>query len=203
MAELTILLHPLVVVNIADQYTRAILINTNPRVYGCLVGKQEGRKVSILHSFEILLDEKNQVNSTYILTRGRQFYRVYEGMEVLGWYATGDNTLPKEGDMDVHEQIQSLPDLPQPPEELGGDNTHINFSESPLFLCLNTTPSDNQKDLPMQLYENAIIIVEGKPRNSFSPVGFTIQTSEIERIGVDHLANISRTGTSLCMNLFS
>eukprot|EP01126_Amoeba_proteus_P060675 TRINITY_DN8055_c0_g1_i8.p1 TRINITY_DN8055_c0_g1~~TRINITY_DN8055_c0_g1_i8.p1 ORF type:complete len:161 (-),score=21.34 TRINITY_DN8055_c0_g1_i8:75-557(-) len=49
----------------------------------------------------------------------------------------------------------------------------------------------------MQLYENAIIIVEGKPRNSFSPVGFTIQTSEIERIGVDHLANISRTGTSL------
>lgn len=93
--------------------------------------------------------------------------------------------------------MESLPDLPQ--EETFGDTTQINFSESPLFLVLNTEPKDKQRDLPMQLYENSLSIVDGKPKSSFKAVPFTIQTSEIERIGVDHMANISRSGASLCM----
>lgn len=94
-------------------------------------------------------------------------------------------------------QIESLTDLPQ--TETFGDNTQINFSESPLFLCLNTEPEDKQKDLPMKLYENSLSIVDGKPKSSFRDVQFIIQTSEIERIGVDHVANISRPGASLRM----
>jgi COP9 signalosome complex subunit 6 len=93
--------------------------------------------------------------------------------------------------------MESLPDLPQ--EETFGDTTQINFSESPLFLVLNTSPQDKQRDLPIQLYENSLTIVEGKPKSSFKSVSFTIQTSEIERIGVDHMANITRSGASLCM----
>jgi len=116
-------------------------------------------------------------------------------MEVLGWYANGSSTEPKEGDLDIHQQMESLPDLPQ--TETFGDTTQINFSESPLFLVLNTSPKDKQRDLPMQLYENSLTIVEGKPKSSFKATAFTIQTSEIERIGVDHMANISRSGASL------
>jgi len=159
-----------------------------------MVGRQQGRIVEILHSFEILLQD-GQVDSKYILQRGRQFHRTFAGLEVLGWYSSSSNTEPREGDMDIHQQMESLPDLPQ--EEAFGDNTQINFSESPLYLVLNAAPKDKQRDLPMKLYENSLAIIEGKPKSSFKSVPFTIQTSEIERIGVDHLANISRAGTSL------
>jgi len=189
-----------VVVNVTDQYTRAIVTNVShkggAKVYGCLVGRQQGRRVDVLYSFEILLDENQQVDSMFILQRGRQFYRTFEGMEVLGWYATSPgSTEPAAGDMAIHQQMESLPDLPQ--TETMGDTTQINFSESPLLLVLNTTPTDKQRDLPMKMFELSLAIVEGRPKSSFKSVGFTIQTSEIERIGVDHLANISRSGTSL------
>jgi len=186
----------LVVVNIADHYTRTIVRQKEDgvRALGCMVGKQQGRIVEILHSFEILLQE-GQVEPKYILQRGRQFHRTFAGLEVLGWYSSSSNTEPREDDMDIHQQMESLPDLPQ--EEAFGDNTQINFSESPLYLVLNSVPKDKQRDLPMKLWENSLTIVDGKPKSSFHSVPFTIQTSEIERIGVDHLANISRAGTSL------
>jgi len=198
MSELQIFLHPVVVVNVTDQYTRSVVRQKEgARVYGCLVGRQQGRRVDVLYSFEILLDENQQVDSMFILQRGRQFYRTFEGMEVLGWYTTkqGTTEASESQDMAIHQQMESLTDLPQ--AETMGDTTQINFSESPLFFVLNTTPTDKQRDLPMKMYELSLAIVEGRPKSSFKSVGFTIQTSEIERIGVDHLANISRSGASL------
>jgi COP9 signalosome complex subunit 6 len=195
MAEQQIFLHPLVIVNISDQFTRAVMKEKEPRVYGGIVGRQQGKRIEILHSFEFLLDENKQVNSTYILQRGRQFYRVFEGMDVLGWYVTGNTTAPRDEDMEVHQQIESLTDLVQ--GDTFGDTTQINFSESPLLLCLNIAPAEKSRDLPIGIYENSLSIIEGKPKSSFKAVNFTIQTTEIERIGVDHVANISRPGASL------
>lgn len=78
---LTFKLHPLVIVNISDHYTRvksqmnppitstssSATINNNnsngvehqqqaPRVYGCVIGVQRGRVVEIFNSFELLYD---------------------------------------------------------------------------------------------------------------------------------------------------
>lgn len=77
---LTFKLHPLVIVNISDHYTRvksqmnppiaaqhrstasAItngadgLASLPPRVYGCVIGVQRGRTVEIFNSFELLYD---------------------------------------------------------------------------------------------------------------------------------------------------
>jgi COP9 signalosome complex subunit 6 len=76
---LTFKLHPLVIVNISDHYTRvksqmhppiAAHANNNgngadaatsppppaPRVYGCVIGVQRGRTVEIFNSFELLYD---------------------------------------------------------------------------------------------------------------------------------------------------
>lgn len=63
---LTFKLHPLVIVNISDHYTR-VKSQTNgcsdggppsppPRVYGCVIGVQRGRTVEIFNSFELLYD---------------------------------------------------------------------------------------------------------------------------------------------------
>ncbi|KAF9612179.1 hypothetical protein IFM89_038367 [Coptis chinensis] len=71
---LTFKLHPLVILNISDHYTRVksqsqfgLVGGTNgasgsaqppaPRVFGCIIGIQKGRTVEIFNSFELLYDE--------------------------------------------------------------------------------------------------------------------------------------------------
>lgn len=84
---MTFKLHPLVIVNISDHYTRVKSqmhphlgshANNNindaegvisppppvPRVFGCVIGVQRGRTVEIFNSFELLYDP-----STYSLDR--------------------------------------------------------------------------------------------------------------------------------------
>ncbi|KAL0320945.1 UNVERIFIED_CONTAM: COP9 signalosome complex subunita [Sesamum radiatum] len=67
---LTFKLHPLVIVNISDHYTRvksqslppnsASAADASslppPRVFGCVIGVQRGRTVEIFNSFELLYD---------------------------------------------------------------------------------------------------------------------------------------------------
>lgn len=70
---LTFKLHPLVIVNISDHYTRVKSQLTNgvaesssssptepPRVFGCVIGVQSGRNVEIFNSFELLFDPETQ-----------------------------------------------------------------------------------------------------------------------------------------------
>lgn len=68
---LTFKLHPLVLLNISDHYTRVKSQATGadagssagadsppppPRVFGCVIGVQRGRTVEIFNSFELLYD---------------------------------------------------------------------------------------------------------------------------------------------------
>lgn len=74
---LTFKLHPLVIVNISDHYTRvkaqahhsaagsSAAANGGaaaavPRVFGCVIGVQRGRTVEIFNSFELLFDPLTQ-----------------------------------------------------------------------------------------------------------------------------------------------
>ncbi|MCO5551162.1 hypothetical protein L7F22_004659 [Adiantum nelumboides] len=55
---LTFKLHPLVIVNVSDHYTRIKAQQSSPfRVFGCLLGLQTGRTVEIFTSFETRLSE--------------------------------------------------------------------------------------------------------------------------------------------------
>lgn len=118
-AGLEIFVHPLVVVNISDHFTREKCINSkNPRVFGVLLGQQEGRRVEISNSFEMLLVD-GQIDPEFMKTRQDQcmpFYlsnresnslvfRVFEkeSCEVLGWYSTGSKVM--DGDLHIHEQV--------------------------------------------------------------------------------------------------
>jgi COP9 signalosome complex subunit 6 len=67
---LTFKLHPLVIVNISDHYTRIKAQQSGsasrplppaPRVYGCVLGVQTGRTVEIFNSFELHYDATQNV----------------------------------------------------------------------------------------------------------------------------------------------
>lgn len=172
---LQILIHPLVCVNISDHYTRAKIREKNPRVYGVMLGKQTGRRVEIFNSSELIITDK-VIDPDYMKTRLDQYNRVFEGNSILGWYAAGTTGVDSVEDMNYHQQMEA-------------------FVETPLFLYLNPTAT-SERELPMQMLESVVKSTPTGPVVSFSKVLFGIETTEIERIAVDTVASVTRSGAS-------
>jgi len=175
-----VLLHPMLIVNISDHHTREkVRIGKPQRIYGILLGTQSGRRVEIKNSFEIIINDRDShnIDKEFLQTRLQQYSRVFENLEVLGWYATGKNI--ENYDVRIHQQVEQ-------------------YNETPFFLLLNPDFSPDSKELPIALLET---VLKGggddKPNVLFQKVAYRIETTEAERIGVDTLQNVSAGGKSL------
>ncbi|KAJ0266971.1 COP9 signalosome complex subunit 6a [Hirschfeldia incana] len=187
---LTFKLHPLVIVNISDHYTRvktqlnpppsvcatennngeAMLQQPNPRVYGCVIGVQRGRTVEIFNSFELLFDPSTETLDRSFLEKKQELYKkVFPDFYVLGWYSTGSDA--EESDMLIHKALMDI-------------------NESPVYVLLNPAINHAQKDLPVTIYESELHVIDGIPQLIFAHTSYTIETVEAERISVDHVAHL-------------
>lgn len=170
--SVSVSLHPLVVMNVSEHWTRVTAQECKPtQVLGALIGKQEGRNIEVMNSFELVF---NQVDGAIVIDREYyslkedHFKQVFSDMEFLGWYTSGDQ--PNESDIAVHKQI-------------------IEINESPLFLKLN--PLIRTSELPVNIYESVIDLIDGNPTLLLVELAYTLATEEAERIGVDHVARMS------------
>jgi len=187
--SLNVQLHPLVIINISDHWTR-VKVQTDtkdPRVIGALLGTQAGRNIEILNSFELVYDRIEGsiiIQQNYLNTKLEQFKKVFPHVEFLGWYSTGSQVQP--ADIEVHKQL-------------------VEVSESPLYLLLDTVACANPatRDLPVEIYESELRMVSDKPTMLFVKVPFRIETQEAERISVDHIARITASGGSAASQLTS
>lgn len=68
-SSLDISLHALVVVSISDHYTRSRVRSGLDRVFGMLLGIQQGRKVEIFASFEAATTPEGLLDSDYVELR--------------------------------------------------------------------------------------------------------------------------------------
>lgn len=113
-------LHPLVIMNISEHWTRLRAQEGCPQpVFGALIGKQKGRNIEIMNSFELHYTIENDnviINKLFYLQKEEQFKQVFPDLDFLGWYTTGEKPNPK--DIHVHKQISEI-------------------NESPVFLKLN------------------------------------------------------------------
>ena len=67
-------LHPLVVLNVSEHWTRVKAQAGSPRrVVGALIGKQEGRKVELHNSFEVVVLERDQLDLAFFREKEEQF----------------------------------------------------------------------------------------------------------------------------------
>merc|ERR1719348_1318039 len=118
-ATVSVSLHPLVIMNISEHWTRIKAQKGKPeQVFGALIGKQAGRDIEIMNSFELdfnIIEGNVVIDRDYYNTKEEQFKQVFSEMDFLGWYSTGDQ--PSVLDIAVHKQISEM-------------------SESPLFLQL-------------------------------------------------------------------
>jgi len=145
-------------------------------IFGVLLGQQSGRKVEISNSFEILVDHDTKaINHEFLKKRLSQFHRVFDHDEILGWYATGK---VESYDLGLHQQVEA-------------------YNESPLFLLLDPDTRPGSQNLPIVVLETTVKVVDEKPRIVFTKVPYSIETTEAERIAVDHVANVSTGGRSM------
>jgi COP9 signalosome complex subunit 6 len=171
--SVSIALHPLVIMNVAEHWTRSKAQEDRLAVVGALIGRQKGRCMEIMNSFELqvdLIDNMTIINRDYYEQKESQFKQVFPDLDFLGWYAIGE--APTARDIRMHKQICEI-------------------NESPVFLLLN--PQNRQSRLPISMYESVIDLVGGEATLLFSPVAFSLETEEAERIGLDHMARLSST----------
>ncbi|ROT79352.1 COP9 constitutive photomorphogenic-like protein subunit 6 [Penaeus vannamei] len=173
VGSVSVSLHPLVILNISEHWTRqrAQEVTSEVQVLGALIGKQTGRHVEIMNSFELsydMLDGNIIINREYYTLKEEQYKQVFSDLDLLGWYTTGDTPGPP--DLLVHKQICDLLD-------------------SPIFLKLN--PMARHTDLPVSIYESVLDLVNGVPTLLLVELQYTLATEEAERIGVDHVARMS------------
>lgn len=92
--------------------------------------------------------------------------------EVMGWYATGKDVSAQEKQM--YEQVLPL-------------------NESPLLLLLDVQPEASAREIPMSLFETEFKVVGDAPELKFMKTMYKIETSDSERLAVDHIARASNT----------
>jgi len=171
VGSVSVSLHPLVIMNISEHWTRTKAQEGRAvPVYGAIIGKQAGRDIEIMNSFELdytAIEGQVIIDRDYYNTKEEQFKQVFSDMDFLGWYSTGDHPTAK--DISVHRQIAEI-------------------NESPLFLQMS--PGASTTDLPVSLFESVIDMVGQQARMLFVKLPYTLATEEAERIGLDHVARI-------------
>lgn len=180
--SVSVSLHPLVIMNISEHWTRVRAQEGKPKqVIGALIGKQKGRNIEVMNSFELhfdAIDKDVVIDMEYYNTKEEQFKQVFSEMDFLGWYTTGDS--PTEADIHVHKQICEI-------------------NESPIMLKMN--PLARNTDLPVAVYESVIDLINGEATMLFIELQYTLATEEAERIGVDHVARMSTADTGESSNV--
>jgi len=173
-----IALHPMVIVNISDHHTREkVRTGKQQRVFGVLLGLQSGRRIDIKNSFEILIDDSRTIDKEFLQTRLQQYGRVFDTLEILGWYSTGK--VVENYDLKIHQQIEQ-------------------HNETPLFLLLNPEFAPDSRELPLTIFETTIKSSDASKLSVvFSKLAYRVETTEAERIGVDTLQNVSAGGRSM------
>ncbi|KAG0957135.1 hypothetical protein G6F32_001434 [Rhizopus arrhizus] len=180
---LSISVHPLVLLNISDHYTRIRLQNPsiieNGRVFGALLASQSGRNIDIVNSFELpfqLAEDgvNHLLDKTFLLYKLDQLKQVFPTLDFMGWYSIGIQ--PTELDLKLHEQF-------------------LGVNESSLFLQMNPAALVNgTKQFPIEIYEPMMDMVDGNyTRLVFIKSSYKLETGEAERIAIDHVAKPSST----------
>ncbi|KAG2193353.1 hypothetical protein INT47_001017 [Mucor saturninus] len=176
---LSISVHPLVLLNISDHYTRTKLQTPaaieNGRMYGALLASQSGRDIDIVNSFDLPLatDGKDNVvlDVTFLSYKLDQLKQVFPTLDFMGWYSLG--TTPTEADLKLHEQF-------------------LRVNESALFLQMDPNAlTGGEREFPVDIYESIIDIVDESVRPVFIKSTYKVETGEAECIAVDHVAKPS------------
>jgi COP9 signalosome complex subunit 6 len=178
-------IHPLVVLNITDHFTRFIATaGAKPRrVVGALLGQQSGRRVEVHTSFEVIAEDKGDhstIDAAFTTMKRDQYKEVFPNYDIVGWYSTGSTV----NDNTVNVTHRAF----------------MEFDDGPLFVLLDTAPEKGTATLPLYVFETLGGAAGSATTLSLRRVPFTIESEESERVGIDmamHIGDSSGTKASI------
>jgi len=167
-------IHPLVVLHIADHYTREFQQKNQTRVMGCLMGKQEGRLVQIYDAFEIPHKENAK---TGVPTLDHETFKddmklykeVFPRYECLGWYVT-DGKITQMHHA-VHDEMKQ-------------------YNERPLLMLFDPKVDPNARDLSCKVYEQVVHVAGDRVTSMFLDTQAKVESEEAERVTAVHCAKV-------------
>jgi len=178
--HMDIRIHPLVILHIADHYTRLQTQHGITRVVGALMGEQSGRVVNVVDAFEMAFatpdPEKKESKDTVTIAKDsldtdmKLFKEAYPRYECLGWYGTGAK-IDLNADTQIHRFMQQ-------------------YNERPLFLLFDSKIDEKARDLPVLVYEEVVHVSGDKITQEFLPTAFKIESEEAERVTAVHCAKV-------------
>lgn len=179
-------LHPLVMINVSDNVVRFRCSGRNERPFGLIIGQQEGRRVDLHNSYELIAEQgeggERAIDLEFYQTRSAQYLEVFPRYEVLGWYSTG--ATPSDADKVLHKKIQEM---------TGNDN--------PFLLLLDTEKmmgerASQSEELPVKVYDSLTHVTNSETVITWKEAPYIIDTEEAERVSVSHVAKAGTTSTA-------
>jgi translation initiation factor 3 subunit F len=158
--------HPLVVFNVLDHYSRRS--ENNDRVIGTLLGLVADGTVEITNCFPVPHTENETVAVDMEFHRNmfELHQRVAPRETIVGWYATGS---------DITESSHLLQDF-----------YSKEISASPVHLTIDTALQNNS--VALNAYVSTTVTFADKPLlSNFQPIPAELKSYEAEKIGVDTL----------------
>jgi len=188
-----VMLHPLVVISISDQYTRARLnapANSKVSIVGILLGMVNGGKIEITNSFDIVANfdpasgKLVSIDEDFLRRRSEALITVFPETKIVGWYESGSA-------VDADDALIIAKLLSQKTDTMFA----MTFDRDGAY-------DRDASDIPIKLFE-AELKGEAPSEQTLAlkQTPYHVITIEAERIGVDHIAKSSTTEGSSQLNV--
>ncbi|KAJ3668883.1 hypothetical protein LUZ60_010833 [Juncus effusus] len=164
-----VVVHPLVLLSIVDNYNR-VARDTRKRVVGVLLGAVHRGNVDVTNSYAVPFEEDDKDPSIWFLDHNYHeamfgmFKRINAKEHVVGWYSTGPKL--RENDLSVHALFTQ-------------------YVANPVLVIIDVQPKE--LGIPTKAYYAIEENATQKSQKIFVHVPSEIAAHEVEEIGVEHL----------------
>ncbi|CAE6442801.1 26S proteasome regulatory subunit rpn-8 OS=Neurospora crassa (strain ATCC 24698 / 74-OR23-1A / CBS 708,71 / DSM 1257 / FGSC 987) GN=rpn-8 PE=3 SV=1 [Rhizoctonia solani AG-1 IB] len=181
LAGTTVIVHPLVLLSVADHHARSAARAPNKRVVGVLLGQDNGKTVNVANSFAIPFEEDEKDSKTWFLDHNYiegmwdMFKKVNARERMIGWYHSGPKL--RASDQEINDLFKQ-------------------FIPRPVMVIVNVRQMD--ENIPTDAYFAVEKIKDDgtETQKTFFHVPSAIEAEEAEEIGVEHLLRDIKDSTT-------
>ncbi|KAI5124558.1 hypothetical protein M0805_003080 [Coniferiporia weirii] len=177
----TVVVHPLVLLSVADHHARSVARSSSKRVVGVLLGQDNGNVINVANSFAVPFEEDEKDSKTwfldhnYIESMWEMFKKVNARERMIGWYHSGPKL--RASDLEINELFKR-------------------FIPRPVMVIVDVRPQT--VGIPTDAYFAVEEIKDDgtETRKTFLHVPSAIEAEEAEEIGVEHLLRDIKDSTT-------
>ncbi|XP_017623650.1 26S proteasome non-ATPase regulatory subunit 7 homolog B-like [Gossypium arboreum] len=186
-----VIVHPLVLLSIVDNYNR-VAKDTRKRVIGVLLGTSFKGTVDVTNSYAVPFEEDEKDPSIWFLDHNyhesmfSMFKRINAKEHVVGWYSTGPKL--RENDLDIHRLFHKYDSVILKFIPLIDCFWCFGYVPNPVLVIIDVQPKE--LGIPTKAYYDVEEVKENATQKSqkvFVHVPSEIAAHEVEEIGVEHL----------------